>query len=252
MENKGLKVLIEKHKNKILLIVILILLILIVGSVMMLEKNKEDFAEYNKTVKEYNVLVEECNRIKDVTILDSIELEIEANPKEKVREWLYSINKDNYDIDELKNEINELMYILLVAQQITKPEESWIIDRVKTIDGIVDIQAVTEDNDPNGQLNKEHGYTSCVYFTLKGNEKKVKGKTAIEKGTDGGGAIEVYENIEDVKNRCEYLGQFEGTLLYSGSYVAVGTMVIRTSYLLNNEEQFELTNDVIEKLTEIK
>lgn len=88
------------------------------------------------------------------------------------------------------------------------------------------------EHDPNQLL----GRTSCVYFSVKQiSTDAVSGSDIVEKGTDGGGAIEVYANVEDAKNRCDYLKQFDNTLLYSGAYALIGTMVIRTSYLLSNE-----------------
>ena len=73
----------------------------------------------------------------------------------------------------------------------------------------------------------------------------------VEKGTDAGGAVEVYRKLKDAQNRCEYLSEFDGTLLYSGSYTLFGTMVIRTSYQLTNEEQVAVVNAIIEKMTEV-
>ena len=80
----------------------------------------------------------------------------------------------------------------------------------------------------------------------------MKGDSIIAKGTDAGGAIEVYKTLEDALNRCDYLSQFDGTLLYSGSYTIVGTIVIRTSYKLTDEQQVELTNNIMQAFTVLK
>ena len=120
------------------------------------------------------------------------------------------------------------------------------------VDSIVQILPVSIGDDPNGLLSLDGGYTSCVYFTTTSVPPgSVQGANPVEKGTDGGGAIEVFATIEDAKCRCDYLGQYDGTLLYSGSYAILGTMVIRTSYLLSNKEQIDLTNAIMEKFTEI-
>ena len=109
---------------------------------------------------------------------------------------------------------------------------------------------MTEDNNPDGLLNKDGGYSSCVYFTVeKIDSEKIKGDSIVAKGADAGGAIEVYSTLEEAEVRCEYLSGFDGTILYSGSYAIVGTMVIRTSYLLTNEEQYELTDIITQTLT---
>ena len=43
----------------------------------------------------------------------------------------------------------------------------------------------------------------------------------------------------------------DGTLLYSGSYAIIGTMVIRTSYKLSDNQQVKLTNDITKALTQV-
>lgn len=50
-----------------------------------------------------------------------------------------------------------------------------------------------------------------------------------------------------VENRVEYLKGFDDTVLYSVSYAIVGTLIIRTSYLLSDKGQYDLT-DAITKL----
>ena len=39
------------------------------------------------------------------------------------------------------------------------------------------------------------------------------GDSPVSKGTDGGGAIEVYGTLEDAEARCEYLHGFDNTIL---------------------------------------
>lgn len=48
---------------------------------------------------------------------------------------------------------------------------------------------------------------------------------------------------------CDYLGSFDETILYTGSYAMVGTMVVRTSYLLTGGVQYALTDEIIHALT---
>ena len=54
------------------------------------------------------------------------------------------------------------------------------------------------------------------------------------------------------QNRVSYLAGFDNTILYSGSYAIVGTMVIRTSYLLTDEEQYNLTDAITRAVTKIE
>ncbi len=92
-----------------------------------------------------------------------------------------------------------------------------------------------------------------MYFSIAGiNQDDLECADVVAKGTDCGGAIEVFENEEDALIRCEYLSQFDNTLMYSGSFAIIGTMVIMTSYILLNEQQTELTSKITEIVTVLK
>lgn len=157
------------------------------------------------------------------------------------------------EIDNMQHKLDEAVYYYKIIDQITVPTEEWVIQRLSQVKNIIGIKAVTSKNDPNGLLNKEGGYSSCIYFNISdSNIKKFTGDDIIKEGVDGGGAIEIYPTVETALNRCEYLSQFDNTLLYSGSYAIIGTCVIRTSYKLDNQEQVNLTNDIVEVFTEIK
>lgn len=104
---------------------------------------------------------------------------------------------------------------------------------------------VTEDNDPNGNLNKAGGYTSTVYFESSNvNQAEVYGTDLIDRGTDAGGAIEVYANSDDAERRNTYLATYDGTILASGSHEVLGTIVIRTSNELTATQQKQLTDAI--------
>lgn len=137
-------------------------------------------------------------------------------------------------------------------KQVTNPSEAFVIERLQGIEGIGDISAVTEDNDPNGQLGKSGGYTATVYFTSPlVDQSDVIGSTVIEKGTEGGGAIEVYANVDDANKRKDYLSAFDGGILSSGSHEVVGTVLVRTSDKLTASQQKELEAAIIEALTRL-
>ena len=136
---------------------------------------------------------------------------------------------------------------------VNNPMESFVIQRLGNVDHVVDISAVTEDNDPNGQLGKAGGYTATVYFSSDWvDQGSVYGTTLIDKGTDAGGAVEVYANEEDAENRNTYLGAFDGGILSSGSHTVIGTCVVRTSDELKASQQKELEAAVIEALTKLE
>lgn len=133
---------------------------------------------------------------------------------------------------------------------VDQPDESYVIESLRKISSIDKISAVTEDNDPNGKLNKQGGYTAQVYFSSKYvNQKNISGKTVIDKGTKAGGSIEVYRTVEDAKKREDYLAGFDGGVLASGSHKVIGTVLIRTSDELTATKQKELEADIIAALT---
>ena len=143
---------------------------------------------------------------------------------------------------------------VLQMKQITNPNEDFVIQRLKGIPNISGYQAVTEDHDPNGNLNKQGGYTSTVYFsTPLIDQSSVYGNDLVVKGTECGGAIEVYASEEDAEKRDSYLASFDGAgMLNSGSHKVLGTIVIRTSTKLTATQQNEFTNNITNKLLELQ
>ncbi len=123
------------------------------------------------------------------------------------------------DIQTLKDAENAVSESIEQMKLVTNPSEAFIIERLQGVEGIGEISAVTEDNDPNGQLGKEGGYTATIYFTSPMvDQSEVIGNTVIEKGTDGGGAVEVYANADDANKREDYLSAFDGSIFSSGSH----------------------------------
>ena len=130
------------------------------------------------------------------------------------------------------------------------PSESYIIESLNQSEFILEVEAVTESNDPNGKLNIDGGYNACVFFssTLV-DQSNFSAKSVVEKGTSCGGCIEVYSSEEDATARNEYLAKFDGGLLDSGSHTVIGTIVIRTSEKLTKEQQTELTRNLVSIIT---
>ena len=124
---------------------------------------------------------------------------------------------------------------------------------MKEIPTITGIQSVTEANDPNGNLNKQGGYTASVYFTDNQVTETVNGADIIAKGSDGGGNVEVYKTAKEAESRNTYISAFDGQgVLNPGSHYVYGTLVIRTSRYLTASQQTALTNAIYNKLIEIK
>jgi flagellar basal body-associated protein FliL len=135
-------------------------------------------------------------------------------------------------------------------KQITNPSGDFIVQKLEGIDGVSGTQAVTEDHDPNGNLNKEKGYTATIYFSSPWiNQDEVSCADIVDKGTECGGAIEVYASVEDADTRNAYLSAFDGaSMLNSGSHTILGTTVIRTSSKLSATQQNDLTQIISDKL----
>lgn len=156
------------------------------------------------------------------------------------------------DIQALKDAELAVTNSIEQMKLVTNPSEAFVIERLQGIEGVGDISAVTEENDPNGQLGKAGGYTATVYFTSPlVDQSDVIGTSVIEKGTDGGGAIEVYANADDANKRNDYLAAFDGGILSSGSHNVVGTVVVRTSDKLTASQQKQLEEAIIESLTRL-
>jgi hypothetical protein len=135
---------------------------------------------------------------------------------------------------------------------VNAPTEAYIIECLKKVPNVIDISAVTEDNDPNGHLNKAGGYTAQVYFSSDLiNQDEIGGITVIDKGTDCGGSIEVYSTVKDANSRNDYLASFDGGIFASGSHIVVGTVLVRTSDKLTASQQKEIEANIIAILTEI-
>ena len=150
------------------------------------------------------------------------------------------------------------------------PKDTDIKNVLKKLDGAYSFCMATEDNDPNGNLNKQGGYTGAVYFRLKQVDDKIKKDdikdygeefvnsddwsnrydeydNSCEAGTSSGGQIEIYPNESDAKKRDKYLSGLDGFL--SGGYHTVeGTLVIRVSDELTSSQQKKIANEIIELL----
>ena len=211
---------------------------------------------YNYSVQDYNIIAEEYNKAVKETSIDFIKDLIREAPIKKEYEdnEIDNLSEDElcHNIESIFNDTDRIIDDYFVVTQITNPSPSFVGERLKNVSGITGIEAVSEDHDPNGLLGKEGGYTSCFYFAFKDvDTSRIPGDGIIDKGTDAGGAVEIYKTLDEALNRCDYLSQFDGTLLYSGSYAVIGTMVVRTSYRLNDKQQIDLTNDITLKLTEL-
>lgn len=254
----------DSHKMKYLKIIAIICVGLLLGFEFIFVKPVVNCTrQYNQTVEQFNQESKNYNeKIKGVSTenIEGVPGKVHVLKKEN-SDFLsasFSIFKGN-SVSKIKRDqktIHEMIKTMdnveQIICQIYNPKSTWVEDRLKNIKEIKLIQHVSKNNDPNGLLNKNHGYTACVYFTVEGVKVENESQNPIDLGTDGGGCIEVYSNLKDAKNRCEYLKQFDGTYLYTGSYALIGTMVVRTTYVLSNEQQYLLTDKIFKEFTVVK
>ena len=133
---------------------------------------------------------------------------------------------------------------------LINPTAEFVSERLSRISEIGEIQAATEDNDPNGRLNKAGSYTAQVYFQSKNiDQSDFDEKNIVGKGTSCGGSIEVYSTVADAEKRNSYLGNFDGTIFSAGSHSNIGSVVIRTSDDLTATQQKNLERQIIQVLT---
>ena len=210
-------------------------------------KKLEDLIDTGKKPLDENIITT-CNEI--LKKAKSSKVVVDEPPKKTID--IIAKNKElSVPIDYSEN-INELQESYIALDNSIKQYEHFIIQRLANVDEIIDSRAATENNDPNGKLNKAGGYTAAVFFASSNvDQNDVFGEDIIEKGTQGGGSIEVYANEEDAEARDTYLSAFDGSVLDSGSHKVVGTVVIRTSDKLTATQQKNLESKIIEALAEL-
>ena len=218
---------------------------------------------YNEAANRFNQLVSEYNEAVGLICIDNINgmptsletLSLESESYEDNAEVVRGENskeKIAADTKLIGDMCQEVAGLIKIAKQLNAPSGDWVSERLAGVEGITGCQQVTEEQNPDGLLGKEGGYSACVYFSHKAiTQSEVPGVSIVEKGTDAGGAVEIYATLADAQARVEYLAGFDGTILYSGSYAIVGTMVIRTSYKLTDEQQLILTHTITQALTTV-
>lgn len=71
---------------------------------------------------------------------------------------------------------------------VTAPPDAFVKDRLKRIDTVVAVQAVTAEHDPNGLLGEKAGYAGCVYFLDERIDRSLLPQEAFpEEDADGDG-----------------------------------------------------------------
>lgn len=268
-----------KNKKFVIITTIIVALLVIVGISLWYVNIQHP---HNVAVKNYNAVVATINEknmeldeaiIKLQEMIDSGEKPLDDTIKDISKEVIKNANISKILVEDMPKKTEDIIaktvelsqpvdYTDILQQlndtyvafdtsvkqykQFITPTEEFVIQRLQMIDEVKDVRAVTEDHDPNGKLNKPGGYTTTVYFESSNvNQANVFGTDVIDKGTDAGGAIEVYANEEDAIKREAYLAAFDGGILASGSHKVVGTVLIRTSDELTASKQKALEEKII-------
>lgn len=275
----------EKQMKKKIIAIIAILLVISSGSAyyfLSYVPHQEAVTSYNKAVKKVKatnktlqVAIDEAEKLVksnqqplDAKSLDNLKATIKAAnndlrkiPKmsdktEAIKEQAEELNQPldySASIQSLTDSSTAYTNSVKQLTQITNPNQSFVEERLKEVDTVTGVQSVTEANDPNGNLNKQGGYTASIYFTDSQVTEAVEGADIVAKGTDAGGNIEVYKTAEEAQVRNTYLSTFDGQgLLNPGSHYVYGTVVIRTSRHLTASQQTTLTEKIYNKLIELK
>ena len=275
----------EKQMKKKIIAIIAILLVISSGSAyyfLSYVPHQDAVTSYDKAVKKvkktnktFQIAIDEAEKVvkSNQQPLDEKTLDTLKETVETAKNDLRKIPKIADKTEAIKEQAEELdqpldysasiqsltdsstAYTNSVKQltQITNPNQSFVEERLKEVDTVTGVQSVTEANDPNGNLNKQGGYTASIYFTDSQVTEAVEGADIVAKGTDAGGNIEVYKTAEEAQVRNTYLSTFDGLgLLNPGSHYVYGTVVIRTSRHLTASQQTTLTEKIYNKLIELK
>lgn len=140
--------------------------------------------------------------------------------------------------------LNTAFPALADADPLIAPDESFIIECLKTIPEVSAIGAATKNNDPNGSLNKVGWYTAAVFFStslLNPDAASMTADEVLDAGTTGGGCLEVYRTVEDANYR-------RNNLKLAGGKEVLGTIVIRLSGKLSDADSSMLMEKILTAL----
>lgn len=148
-------------------------------------------------------------------------------------------------VNNYKNSVQQL-------KQITKPSESFLLKRAKTVKTVTKVEAATEKTDGNNLMNKPGQYYAYIAMRSSLVKNDTLNQSPVEAGADGGAVIEAFKTVKEAKARNKYLSAFDGSGAFSpGSHKVVGTLIVRTSNQLTASEQKTLENDIIQALIKL-
>lgn len=227
-----------------------VVLCLVLSMTLLTACGSEEKKAMKNAVKEANVLIEKNEQALDPSTKDNLVKLVESS-------------KDAKDDDAYKKAAEDITAASKVYEdsikqlkQVTSPSQDFVLERVKTVDTITDVEAATEENDPFKNMNKPGGYTSLIFMKSSMVEDPYglyKDETPVGARNVGGASVETYTTVEDANKRNEYLSAFDGAtgIMNPGSHKVVGTLVVRTSDKLTASQQKELEQNIINALTRL-
>ena len=257
--NKKLGIVNSKKKLKLkkaFSTLLIIVIILISAYIALFYKFSND---YNLAASKYNLeLIEYKEEIKkaDVSYIPRFQnvLDTLVVPDSGIvnvcKEILNGNNpiKIRNDIDLINNEIERINENIAIVNKITNPNVEDVVKNLRKVRNISKIEVVSDEDKKSDLFFYDGMFKDCAYFTSDLVKDVIDGQTPVEKGTDAGGCVEIYETVERAHERFDYLMGFDNTIYYSGQFITVGTMIVRTSYLLSDEENSELVNEIVNAL----
>lgn len=233
-----------KSAKKVLAIVMCLMMVMSVLSACTSEAKKA----MTKAVESANELLEKGEEPYDPATKEALEKAVAGAEGAKDDDAFIKVTED------IRTATKAYEDSVKQLKQVTNPEESFLVERCKTVDTITDVEAATEETDQNNLMNKSGGYTS--YIAMKSDlvtDEYYAGMDPVEAGTEGGAVIEAFPTKEDAEARETYLAGFDSAgALASGSHKVVGTLVVRTSNSLKASQQRELENNIIDALIRLE
>ena len=184
-----------KNKKAIIIssiiVVILLIVLGVIGYIKIIKPHNIAVENYNNVVRvieeKNSELDEKINKIQG--LIDSNEKVLDENIIQTAKDVTKKAGASKLVLDKMPSKTDEIIkkteelstppdyteilkelddtynaYDTSIKQykQFITPSEDFVIQRLRTVDEISDVRAVTEDNDPNGNLNKPGGDTSTV------------------------------------------------------------------------------------------
>lgn len=157
-------------------------------------------------------------------------------------------------VKSLEEKYNDFEKSIKQYKLVDNPTEEYLLSRLKTVNGIFNITAYTEETDPDKHLNKAKWYYSKIAFQHEDvKDSAIEYGFSIEEvGNPAGGCVEAFKTVEDAERRNQEMQSYEGTVKSPGTHKVIGTVLVRTSEDLTTTKQKELEQAIIDALTYIE